>query len=214
MSVLTAPRVPIDLDRDDARDAARRELSDPLYAQFEPSWFERLWRAFGREADRLLDSLSAAGPGGVGGLVVVLALLVALAVAVRLRVGRFARAHASGQAAPVGVSVSARDHRDAAAAASARGDLAEAITERFRAVVAELEERGVLEVHSGRTADEVAAQAGHLLPAHAAPLRQAARLFDDVFYGGKPATEDGYRLVAAVDDAATSARVAQPEEVG
>ena len=66
--------------------------------------------------------------------------------------------------------------------------------ERFRAIVRELEERAVLAEQPGRTAGEAAAAAAGRLPALAAELAAAARLFDDVRYGGRvatPAAHDG-----------------------
>jgi len=62
--------------------------------------------------------------------------------------------------------------------------------DRFRAVVRSLEERVVLDVRPGRTADEAAAVAGVRFPAEAEALRRGARLFDDVCYGDVPAGPD------------------------
>ncbi|MCT7357033.1 DUF4129 domain-containing protein, partial [Streptomyces sp. 15-116A] len=50
-----------------------------------------------------------------------------------------------------------------------------------------------------RTADEAAAEAGRALPAHTDRLHAAARAFDDVTYGGRTATEESYRSIAALD---------------
>ena len=52
----------------------------------------------------------------------------------------------------------------------------------------------------GRTADEAAAEAGRALPDRDAELRAAARLFDDVWYGGRAATAMDAQL-RAVDEA-------------
>jgi hypothetical protein len=57
----------------------------------------------------------------------------------------------------------------------------------------------VLDPRPGRTADEAAAEAGRLLPAHAAPLRDAARTFDDVTYGGRTATQQSYAALRNLD---------------
>jgi hypothetical protein len=96
--------------------------------------------------------------------------------------------------------LTADEHRAAAERAATAGDLAEAVRERFRAVVRELEQRGVLDPRAGRTVDEVAQEAGTALPLVADDLRGAAVQFDDVWYGGRPATAEGYRQLVCVDD--------------
>ncbi|WP_143569424.1 DUF4129 domain-containing protein, partial [Streptomyces acidiscabies] len=50
------------------------------------------------------------------------------------------------------------------------------------------------------TADEAAAEAAHALPDHADGLHSAARAFDDVTYGGRSASEQSYRRIAALDE--------------
>jgi hypothetical protein len=69
----------------------------------------------------------------------------------------------------------------------------------MRALVRALEERALLDVRPGRTADEAAAEAGRALPAHTDRLRTAARDFDDVTYGGRSATEQSYHRIAELD---------------
>ena len=94
---------------------------------------------------------------------------------------------------------SAADHRATAEAHAAQGHWTQALQERVRAVVRSLEERALLDVRPGRTAVEAAAEAGRALPGHTDALRAAAREFDDVTYGGRSATEESYRRVAALD---------------
>jgi hypothetical protein len=95
--------------------------------------------------------------------------------------------------------LTASEHRAAAERAAADGDWPTAVRERFRAVVRGLEERAVLEPRLGRTADEAAAEAGVAFPDSRSSVRAAARVFDDVVYGGRPATEESYRQVSDVD---------------
>ncbi|MBO7941425.1 DUF4129 domain-containing protein, partial [Streptomyces sp. S9] len=90
-------------------------------------------------------------------------------------------------------------HRAAAEAHAAQGHWNQAVQERMRAIVRALEERALLDVRPGRTADEAAAEAGRALPAHTDRLRGAARDFDDVTYGGRTATEEAYHRIAALD---------------
>ncbi|MGC0410015.1 hypothetical protein RKD31_003258 [Streptomyces sp. SAI-163] len=69
----------------------------------------------------------------------------------------------------------------------------------MRAVVRALEERALLDIRPGRTADEAATEAGHALPAHRDRLRAAARDFDDVTYGGRSGSEPSYRRLTELD---------------
>lgn len=194
------------VSRDAARHAAERELSKQLYQQAEPSPVQRLLQAF---FDRLQDALgqaSEAAPGGLWGLVGLLLLLVALVVVVRLRVGPLARTTRldpfDGLAAPL----TAAEHRRRADEHAAAGRYAEAVRERLRAVVGELEQRAILEPRAGRTATEVAAEAGLALPALTGELRRAAGIFDDIWYGGRPATAESDAAVRALDEHVRAAR--------
>ncbi|WP_439656385.1 DUF4129 domain-containing protein [Lentzea sp. HUAS TT2] len=189
--------VPVDLGRDEAREAAVRELSDPAYVSDDPN---PLQRAIEWVLDRLGELFAeAGGMSGLTAFTVVVAVLVLVVIIIRLRVGRTSRALRSGDKVFGSTVMTAAEHRAAAEKAAAAGDLAEAVRERFRAVVRELEQRGVLDARAGRTVDEVAFEAGTALPVLAGDLRGAAVQFDDVWYGGRPATVEGYELVVAVD---------------
>lgn len=96
-------------------------------------------------------------------------------------------------------------HRHNAEQAAKGGDWQEAIRERFRAVIAVLDEQSLLPERKDRTADEAARDAGELLPDHAAALLDAARAFDEVEYGEYLGTPEGYAVISAVDDAIGSA---------
>ncbi|MFI6094016.1 DUF4129 domain-containing protein [Lentzea sp. NPDC051213] len=190
--------VPVDLDRDEAREAAVRELSDPAYVSDDPNPLER---ALEWVLNRLGELF--AGAGGVSGITaitIIVAVVVLGVIIFRLRTGRTGRALRSGATVFGDSIMTADEHRAAADRAAAAGDLAEAVRERFRALVRELEQRGVLDARAGRTVDEVAFEAGKALPALAGDLRGAAVQFDDVWYGGRPATPQGYQELVSVDD--------------
>ena len=108
--------------------------------------------------------------------------------------------HLAGGAAEVPLFGAAL-HRHNAEQAAKGGDWQEAIRERFRAVIAVLDEQSLLPERKDRTADEAARDAGGLLPEHAAALRDAARAFDEVEYGEYLGTPDGYAVIGAVDEA-------------
>lgn len=186
--------------REAARDAAREELRRREYVEAQPPLF---LRALGRvltEIGELLDRAAGAAPGGALGLVALL-VLVALFVAVVLsRVGPLAR-RAGGTPLFAGSAVlTAAQHRELAEAAARDGRFADAVRERLRAVVRDLEARGALDPRPGRTAGEVARDGGRAVPAVADDLRRAAVAFDEVWYGGREADAGSYALLVGVDD--------------
>ncbi|MDQ1626062.1 MAG: hypothetical protein QOJ49_1560 [Actinomycetota bacterium] len=198
--------VPVDLGRVEARRAASEELAKQIYRQAQPSLTERFLSWLYDRITGIADSFASVSPGGYVGLLVILTLLVVAVVAIRLKVGPFGRSARVERAFVLGGVRSAPEHRAAAEAHAAAGEWAEAVRERLRAVVRSLEERTLLEPRPGRTADEAATEAGRVLPDCAAGLREAARLFDDIWYGGRPGSEQAYRTVRALDDRVQAGR--------
>ncbi|MGV9875812.1 DUF4129 domain-containing protein [Streptomyces cellulosae] len=190
---------PVTLPRDPAREAARRELSKRMYHENDPSWLQRALETFWDWVDDLLGAASTATPGGALGLIVIVVAVLAVVAALWWRLGTPRRRPVTAPALFDDRPRSAAEHRAAAEAHAAQGHWNQAVQERMRAVVRALEERALLDPRPGRTADEAAAEAGRALPAHTDRLRTAARDFDDVTYGGRTASEDTYRGLAALD---------------
>ncbi|WP_407704599.1 DUF4129 domain-containing protein [Streptomyces spongiae] len=191
---------PLTTPRDPAREAARRELSKRMYHENDPSWFQRALDAFWEWLDKLFGAASAATPGGALGLVVIVLVVLALLGALWWRLGTPHRTPTSSPALFDDRPRSAAEHRANAEAHAAQGHWNQAVQERMRAIVRSLEERALLDVRPGRTADEAASEAGRTLPAHADRLRAAAQDFDDVTYGGRSTGEGTYHRLAALDD--------------
>ncbi|HEX8496103.1 MAG TPA: DUF4129 domain-containing protein [Actinomycetales bacterium] len=196
----SARPAPLAPSREQAQDWAERELSDPAYAQAQPGWAERLARwVLERLSEIDLPDVSA--PNARLGAVL-LGLLVALLVVVVLtRTGRLRLSRRVGSASAVldDVRRTSAEHRRLADQAAADGRFEVAVRERFRAVARALEERVVLDERPGRTAHEVATEAGAALPACAAELRAGARVFDDVCYGGRRGTREHDALLRELD---------------
>nr|WP_309485464.1 DUF4129 domain-containing protein [Streptomyces sp. WELS2] len=190
---------PVTVPRDPAREAARRELSKGMYHENDPSLFQRALNALWDWLDRLFGTAASATPGGAVGLFVVILFVVAVLAALWWRLGTPRRPPASAALLFDERTRSAAEHRAAGEAHAAQGHWNQAVQERMRAVVRSLEERALLDVRPGRTADEAAAEAGRALPAHADRLRAAAHEFDDVTYGGRSADEHSYRRLAELD---------------
>ncbi|MEU0336889.1 DUF4129 domain-containing protein [Streptomyces sp. NPDC006193] len=201
---------PLTIPRDPAREAARRELSRRMYHENDPSLLQRALDAFWEWVGRLFGSAASATPGGTVGLLVVIVFVVAVLGALLWRLGTPRRGPASAAALFEDRPRSAAEHRAAGEAHAAQGHWNQAVQERMRALVRSLEERALLDVRPGRTADEAAAEAGRVLPAHADRLRAAAREFDDVTYGGRHASEQSYHRVAELDRDLERARPSLP----
>ncbi|MFI0033869.1 DUF4129 domain-containing protein [Streptomyces mutabilis] len=201
--VLSLPRSgdepPVTIPRDPAREAARRELSKRMYHENDPGLFQRALNAFWDWIDELFNRASTATPGGALGLIVIIVAVLAVLGALWWRLGTPRRLPTSASALLDDRPRSAADHRAAADAHAAQGHWNQAVQERMRAIVRALEERALLDVRPGRTADEAAREAGRALPDHGGRLHAAARDFDDVTYGGRPGTEQSYRRLTELD---------------
>jgi len=185
------------VDRRQGQRLAHRELSEMSFWQRILHWLSRL-----------LDGATGAVPHGWFGLIVLAVVLAAVVVLVLFWV-RPARARRAAQAVlSSDSSKTAQAFRQAAERLAAAGDYGAAIVEGVRAIAAELEQRGIVPPRPGRTADELAFEAGRELPDIAADLRAVMTLFDDILYGDKQGTETGYRSVVGLDADVRSARPA------
>ncbi|WP_037675238.1 DUF4129 domain-containing protein [Streptomyces griseus] len=190
---------PLTIPRGPAREAARRELSKRMYHENDPSLLQRALNAFWDWVDKLFNAASGATPGGTVGLVVIILAVLAVLGALWWRLGTPRRQPTSAPALFDDRPRSAAEHRAAAEAHAAQGHWNQAVQERMRAIVRSLEERALLDIRPGRTADEAAAEAGRALPAHTDRLRAAAHEFDDVTYGGRSTNEPSYHRIAELD---------------
>ncbi|MGW5335549.1 DUF4129 domain-containing protein [Streptomyces bauhiniae] len=190
---------PVTVPRDPAREAARRELAKRMYHENDPSLFQRALNAFWEWLGKLLAKAASATPGGSLGLLAVVLCVIAVLAALWWRLGAPRRSPAAAVPLFDERPRTAAEHRAAADAHAAQGHWNQAVQERMRAIVRALEERALLDVRPGRTADEAAAEAGRALPAHADGLHAAARHFDDVTYGGRTADQQTYQRVARLD---------------
>ncbi|BBZ09212.1 membrane protein [Mycolicibacterium doricum] len=187
----------VDIDRDAAREAAQQELDKPIYPR--TSLTDRLSEL----VNDLIYRIAAGGAGVPGGwlTISVLGLLLTVAVVVAVRVARSTmRTDRGNHSLYGGHELCAAEHRVTAEQHAAAGQWALAIRHRLRAVARQLEESGVLAAVPGRTATELANDAGLALPHLSGALRAAATAFNDVTYGDRPGSEAAYRSVAALDD--------------
>ena len=189
---------PVDIDRDAAREAAERELNKPIYPTGSLSDRVSAW------LDDLIFRIITKGdlvPGGWFTIAVLLIVLLAAAVVVFRLARKTMRTNRGRDGQLFGsAELSAGRHRDAAQQCAATGQWAAAIRHRLRAVARHLEETGVLTAVPGRTANELARDAGASLPGLADELTRAAAAFNDVTYGGQPGTPAIYQMISDLDD--------------
>lgn len=195
---------PLDPDAGPARQWLREELARPEYTD-DVTWQERLDRWL---AQRMPDGLDVGG-SVLGALAVVLLILVTVAV-IAWQVRSFragTRRQQEGRDVFEETTLSAAEHRAVAERASSAGDFDTAVREYFRAIARSLEERTIISERPGRTAHEVALEAGTLLPDHVGDLRAAADSFDAVVYGKRRATTEAAQRMRDSDSRVGQARV-------
>lgn len=159
-------------------------------AAAEPNLVERVVRWVIDRIDSLLGGLSGGGSGtwlAVVVLVAVAAGLVVLAVFV-VRSGALTRRRTKAPSPHVVTEPSRPPEawRAEAEAHEAGGRFRDALRCRYRSLVVELDERGLLDEVPGRTTGEERAQLAVRAPASAPHFAQATALFEATWYGGAP----------------------------
>ncbi len=198
-----------------ARRAAEAELRRAGYDHGHhdgPGLGTRITHWIGRHLASLLGS-GGSGAGHALALLLVLGLVIGVVLGVRAGVpARRHRGRAGLDADPLAARAAA-DHRRIAAELAREGRHAEALREWLRASVQTIEERGVLPPRPGRTGAATAREAGPLLPAAADELAAAMRAFDEVWFGGRPATAGDVALARAAADGTAASRIARPSSI-
>ena len=196
---------------DTAQRAAERELRKGEYHRDDPGLATRLLHWIGRRLDWLFGG-SATGSA----LLVLIVLIVAVVIFAVVRAGPPRRTRTRPDAGGLDRSgqLAARDHRRLAEQLTESRRWADALREWLRCVVATLEERGLLDPRPGRTAAEVARAAATLLPATADAVHAAARTFDEVWFGGRPANQADAVLARTAADQVRIARASAPTPAG
>jgi uncharacterized protein DUF4129 len=201
----------IDIDRDPAHQAAQRELDKPIYPK--GSLSQRLDEWIHELLFRLIEKGSTVPGGWFTISVLVTLLIVAVVIAVRVA-RRTIRTHGGDYPLFDTGQLSADQHRAAAERFAAEGNWSAAIRHRLRAVARGLEESGMLEPAPGRTANELARDAGARVPHLSSELSQAATAFNDVTYGEIPGTQGAYQLIVDLDDHLRFRSQAAPPQFG
>jgi hypothetical protein len=175
-------RVPV-RDPEQVREAVREVLSRPEFRQPDRPLLDRLFDWALEMIGRLLAVLGGSGAGGIIGLI----LLALVLVGVGVLAARFSRGLTPSPevaaALPGGVRRSAADWRAEAEAHERTGAWRQAVRSRYRALVADLVSRGLIEEVPGRTAGEYRREVGRALPDAATDFAGATELFEVAWYG-------------------------------
>lgn len=223
-AVATAEPPPLEHDPEDVRQLAddildRREFQPPERSLLErlADWIEDL---LGGDSGGSGPERSAnPGTGGSSPLtVVLLALAVAAAGYLAYHLLRHPRRRRRDEDDDVAVEVEA--HRTArqwlaeAERLEAEGRWKQGLRCRFRSLVEQLVDEGVVPELAGRTSGELRADVTAVAPAAAAPFAEAAELFDRAWYGDLPTGADEARRFAAAAVATLAEVAGRPAEVG
>ena len=202
------PRVflepPIDIGRDEAAREAAEELAKPAYGQAGDNVVSRIVNQVLEWITDMLADLTGQSPDGNAGVLMLVGLIALVVVVVLWRAGvlRTTRGTKSQTVFESDRPRSASQYRAQAEGEAVGGNYTAAVRSRFRACVAELTERTVLDDRPGRTAYEAVADAGRVVPALREPLQPAALVFTEVVYGNRPGTAERYAQVVMADEAA------------
>jgi hypothetical protein len=207
--------VPVQPDGDEARRWLLDELAKQPYQASRPTPIDLLAQAFFDWLGGLFRNQGDPTPTVL--LVVAVTVVVALVVVALLLFG-IPRANRRSRGPAAGLfgeddRRTAAELRAAARAASAAGDHSLAVLERYRALARDLDERTLVALFPGTTADAFARQASGIFPAEAAELAAAADAFDGIRYAGRAGTREQADRVAGLDDRIATARPRLPEPV-
>jgi hypothetical protein len=183
-------------DADEARRVAEEVLSGPEYREAGESWITEVLNAIDEWFSRLFTSLGGGGGGSsaIGWIIVVLAVAGAT-VAVVLAVRSIRRSwRAVGEDDDDAERTSTRRRRREADVDWAReaermeaeGRWRDGMRARYRALVAEMARRRVVDPAASRTTGEHRREVGSAAPEAAPDFDGAAELFDRAWYGNLP----------------------------
>ena len=183
---LPAPR----RDPSEIHRAVDEVLSRPEFRPAARPLLDRIWTWVLARLGDLLASLTATTAGSVIGLVLFAAILVLLAVLAT----RFARTMSRSPEVEAAIVAAPRHSaaawRAEAEAHEAAGEWRQAVRCRYRALVADLSTRGVVEEVPGRTSGEYRGEVARNLPAAAEAFAGATEVFDRAWYGRRLTGEE------------------------
>ncbi len=170
-------------DPDQVHRAAREVLSQPEFREAGRPLLSRIWAWLLGRIGELVAALIGTSAGSIVGLLLTLLILGGVAV-LALRFARgMTRDPEVAAAIPSAPRRSAEDWRGEAEAHERAGEWRNALRCRYRALVADLAGRGLVEEVPGRTAGEYRGEVQRNAPAAAEAFAGATELFESAWYG-------------------------------
>lgn len=186
-------------DPEAVRDAIDEILARPEFAEEQRTLIERAVDAVVELVGRLLDEALAGASGGPFAWVVV-AVLTAAALVFAFRFGRGVQRDPGSATAASVPKRSAPDWRAEAERHELAGQWRSALRCRWRALVADLADRGFVEEVPGRTAGEYRRQVNVNAPRAATDFDGATSLFESAWYGnGATGAAEAERFTTLAD---------------
>lgn len=193
-----------DYDVGDARSAARGVLDRPEYQRPGPGLIQRVRNWIVEQIERALGAVLERGRGEL----LAWAVLIGAVLVVIFLVYRFGRGVTPDARRRVEPVFERRrtpaDWRAEAEAHARAGRWREAVRFRYRALVAELGVRGLVDDVPGRTAGEYRREVADSAPAVAPVFSQATDLFEVSWYGNRPTAEEQDTRLRELSDAVLS----------
>jgi hypothetical protein len=192
---------------DAVRRAAHDILSRPEFQTAPESPVTRVRRWIGQQINHALNAVLSGSRLGIVGIIIAVAVVAALVVLIVLSVrGTTPNPVLTGHRIG-GRRRSASDWLADASDAEARGDWRGALRCRYRALVADLAARGVVEEIAGRTTGEYRQAVGAAVPSVQGDFSSATEMFERAWYGDEAAgAEETARFRDVADRVMAGAR--------
>ena len=199
---------PSEHDGDDVRNEIERILSQPEYREPPRPLFQRVMDWISERMAEVIGDILGGGRAVVIGWVisavvalVVTYLVIRFVLAIRSDPGRREAAMADPRRPPEDWVADAERYE-------AAGEWRQALRCRYRALVAQLAARGLVDEVPGRTAGEYRAEVVDNLPSAAQPFGAATLMFEEAWYGGADVDEVRHaQFRAAAAEVTTTVRV-------
>jgi hypothetical protein len=166
--------------------AVNEVLSRPEFRPAARPLLDQIWTWLVTRLSELLASLTTTTAGSIIGLVLFIVILALLALVAT----RFARTMNRSPAVDAAIAAtprrSAAEWRAETESHEVAGEWRQAVRCRYRALVADLASRGVVEEVPGRTSGEYRGEVGRNLPNAAEAFEGATEVFDRAWYGRRP----------------------------
>lgn len=176
-------------------------LARPEFREPPRPLLERILDEVNKRVGDLFDALTSGGPQSLVAWLIAIAVVVGVAIMATRLVRSVDRDRGRGRSRDAGERRRpAVDWRADAEAHEAKGEWRDAIRCRYRALVADLAARGLVEEVPGRTSGEYRGQVTSSVPPVAPDFASASDLFDRAWYGGLSAGADDASRLRALED--------------